>query len=206
LIGVIHIPDGTGPFPAVIICHPHSQFGGSMDNNIVDGLCEKLTLNSFISLKFNFRGVNGSQGIFDNGVGEKEDALSAITFISSVKEVDQNRIGLAGYSAGAAWGLSAAYRDIRVKALAAISPPLTMFDFAFLQNCTLPKLMVSGSEDDFTPVINFTEMCSLLPEPNECHTIPGADHFWLGFEQVVSTTVTNFFNKTLQLPTAFEKP
>ena len=197
LEGQLRIPEGEGPFPAVVVCHPHPQYGGSMDNLVVNSICNSLAEISIVSLKFNFRGVDGSQGTFDNGIGEQDDVRSAISYMLSVKEVDPHRAGLAGYSAGSAWGLTAACGDIRIKALAAISPPLSMFDFQCLLNCTKPKLMISGSEDEWIPVKQFVGFCRSFPEPKECFTVDGADHFWMGFDAVVAEKVTDFFKHNL---------
>ena len=101
LEGISALLKGVGPFPAVIVYHPHPLYGGSMDNNVVYSLSEALTQASLASFKFNFRGVGGSQGGFSHHTGEQEDVKAAISFISTVKEVDSSRIGLAGYSAGA---------------------------------------------------------------------------------------------------------
>jgi len=197
LEGILAIPQGAGPFPAVIVCHPHPLYGGSMDNNVVHSLCETLTQASFISFKFNFRGVGGSQGEFNHGIGEREDVEAAISFISTVKEVNSGRIGLAGYSAGAGFALPVGSDDKRIEALAAVSPPLTMFDFDFLTGCPKPKLLISGSRDSFTPTDQFLEFCQDLPEPTEYESIEGADHFWWEYEPVLAAKVTAFFTKVL---------
>lgn len=110
LEGVLATPDGAGPFPAVIVCHPHPLYGGSMDNNVVDGLCAGLARQSLASLKFNFRGVGGSQGSFAHGAGEQRDVSAALAYITTVHEIDTGRIGLAGYSAGAASPCQPAFR------------------------------------------------------------------------------------------------
>jgi alpha/beta superfamily hydrolase len=197
LEGILAIPDGAGPFPAVIVCHPHPLYGGSMDNNVVYSLSEALTQASFASFKFNFRGVGRSQGEFGQGIGEQEDVEAAISFISTLKEVDSQRIGLAGYSAGAGFTFPVGFNDIRIKALAAVSPPLTMFDFDFLKVCPKPKFLISGSRDNFTPVDQFLEFCQNLPEPKEYESIEGADHFWWGYESSLAAKVTAFFIKAL---------
>jgi alpha/beta superfamily hydrolase len=168
-----------------------------MDNNVVYSLSESLTQTSLISFRFNFRGVCGSQGEFGQGIGELEDVKAAISFISTVKEVDSKRIGLAGYSAGAGFGLPVGSKDERIKALAAISPPLSMFNFDFLKNCPKPKFLISGSRDDLIPVNQFLESCQTLPDPKECEIIEGADHFWRGYESHVAVKVTAFFTKVL---------
>ncbi len=197
LEGILAIPEGAGPFPAVIVCHPHSLYGGNMDNNVVCSLSETLTQASLASFKFNFRGVGGSQGEFSQGIGEQEDVEAAISFISSVKEVDSKRMGLAGYSAGAGFALPIAFNDDRIRALAAVSPPLSMFDFDFLKSCPKPKLLISGSRDDLISINQFLEFCQNLPEPKECESIEGADHFWWGYESRLAARVATFFTTVL---------
>ena len=197
LEGILAIPEGAGPFPAVIVCHPHPLYGGSMDNNVVCSLSETLTQASLASFKFNFRGVGGSQGEFGQGIGEREDVEAAISFISTVKEVDSERIGLAGYSAGAGFALPVGFNDDRIRALAAVSPPLPMFDFDFLKSCPKPKLLISGSRDELIPTDQFLEFCQNLPEPKECENIEGADHFWWGYESRLAVKVAAFFTKVL---------
>jgi len=168
-----------------------------MDNNVVHSLSETLAQASFVSFKFNFRGVGSSQGEFGQGAGERHDVKAAISFVGKLKEVDSNRIGLAGYSAGAGFGLPVGCKDPPIEALAAVSPPLTMFDFDFLKSCPKPKLLISGSRDDFTPADQFLEFCQNLPEPKEYECIEGADHFWWGYESSLATKVTAFFTKVL---------
>jgi hypothetical protein len=197
LEGILAIPEGAGPLPAVIVCHPHPLYGGSMDNNVVCNLSETLTQASLASFKFNFRGVGGSQGEFGQGIGEREDVEAAISFISTVKKVDSKRIGLAGYSAGAGFALPVGFNDDRIRALAAVSPPLPMFDFDFLKSCPKPKLLISGSRDNLIPADQFLEFCQNLPEPKECESIEGADHFWWGYESSLAAKVTAFFTRVL---------
>jgi alpha/beta superfamily hydrolase len=197
LEGILAIPEGAGPFPAVIVCHPHPLYGGSMDNNVVYSLSEKITQSSLASFKFNFRGVGGSQGEFSQGIGEQEDVEAAISFISTVKEIDSKRIGLAGYSAGAGFALPVGFNDDRIRALAAVSPPLSMFDFDFLKSCPKPKFLILGSRDDLIPIDQFLEFCQNLPEPKECESIEGADHFWWGYESSLATKVVAFLTKAL---------
>ena len=197
LEGILAIPEGAGPFPAVIVCHPHPLYGGSMDNNVVNSLSDTLTQASLASFKFNFRGVGGSQGEFDQGIGEREDVEAAIFFVSTVKEVDSKRIGLAGYSTGAGFALPVGFNDDRIRALAAVSPPLSMFDFDFLKSCPKPKLLISGSKDKLIPINQFLEFCQNLPEPKECESIEGADHFWWGYESRLAAKVVALFTKVL---------
>lgn len=195
LEGILATSQASGPLPAVIVCHPHPLYGGSMDNNVVCALTETLTQASFVSFRFNFRGVGQSQGEFGQGIGEQMDVEAAISFVSKLAEVDSSRIGLAGYSAGAGFALPVGSEDARIKTLAAVSPPLNMFNFDFLKASAKPKFLVSGDRDDYISAEQFLEFCSTLPEPKECATIAGADHFWWGYESRLAAKVTAFFVK-----------
>ena len=199
LEGVLCIPEEGGPRPAVIVCHPHPLYGGSMENNVVNCLYSALNEESLISFKFNFRGVGKSEGYFSDGVGEQDDVISAISFINALSEVDPERMGLIGYSAGAAFALPVGCENPRIKSLGAISPPLAMFDFGFLKGCIKPKIMISGSRDDFTPAGRFVEFCQDLPSPIDYDFIEGADHFWWGYEPEMARKAAAFFAKTLNL-------
>lgn len=195
LEGAMSSPAGIGPYAAVLVCHPHPSFGGSMDNNVVKSICEVLFDRSIMILKFNFRGVGRSQGRFGHGIGEQEDVEAAIAFLSAEKHVDPHRMGLAGYSAGVVFGLPVAVRDARVQALAAISLPFGMMDLEAVRNWPKPKLFVAGSRDDFASVDELTEFCRNCVEPKECAIIEGADHFWQGYEATLTTRVGDFFSR-----------
>ncbi|MBE9513579.1 MAG: hypothetical protein IMY83_00915, partial [Chloroflexi bacterium] len=182
LEGVLTVPQARKPLPAVIVCHPHSAYGGSMDNSVVVEVCDALSRASLISFRFNSRGVGRSEGEFSQGAGEPEDVDAAISFVSAAEEVNSTAIGLAGYSAGAGSALPVGVKEARIKALAAISPPLSMFDFEFLRGSLKPKFLISGSRDSFTPISQFTRFCHDLPKPREYITVEGADHFWRGYE------------------------
>ena len=101
LEGVLSVPVGPDPAPAVLVCHPHPLYGGSMSNNVVNAVFDTLVEARFAALKFNFRGVGESQGSFTHGLGEGQDVVAALHLLHSLPEVDSLRIGLIGYSAGA---------------------------------------------------------------------------------------------------------
>ncbi|MDO8568705.1 MAG: dienelactone hydrolase family protein, partial [Dehalococcoidales bacterium] len=148
---------------------------------------------SFIPFKFNFRGVGGSEGEYGEGKDEQEDVSAAIYFVAGDREVDAARMGLAGYSAGAAFAFPVGVTDARVKALAAISLPLNMFDFEAIKNSPKAKCLIIGSQDDLIPVERFREVCSGMAAPAECTVISGADHFWQGLEPGLADKVVAFF-------------
>jgi len=197
LEGVLTTPVGRGPFPAVLICHPHPSFGGSMDNTVVRSISDGLLKKSITTLRFNFRGVGKSEGSFGHVAGEQEDVEAAVSFLVAEKQVDRRRVGLVGYSAGAVFGVPVAVRDRRVRALAAISLPLGMMDLEPVRISPKPKLFASGSKDDFASVEELTKFCQSCVEPKECDIVEGADHFWKGYEAALSRTVGDFLRRAL---------
>jgi len=198
LEGVCHLPEvgGQDPLPAVVVCHPHPLYGGSMDNSVVIAVCRALCDKGIVALRFNFRGVGSSQGKLE-GVGMAEDVSSALSFVASMKEVDAERLGVCGYSAGAAAAFSRTPLDDRVKAIAAISPPLSMARLEGLSAYLGPKMVISGELDNFTSQQDLERFIETLNEPKECHVIPGVDHFWWGYESELGGDVSSFFAKAL---------
>jgi len=192
LEGVWHFPEGTDPFPAVIVCHPHPLYGGNMSNNIVFAICQALAQQSIAALRFNFRGVRKSGGEFGEGIAEQEDVRAALALVSSTPNIDQKRIGLAGYSFGAMVATPVAVQDERVKLLALVSPALSDSGWEQLKGYTKPKFLIAGDNDFVIPEQQLWQQVKDIPEPKQCQIIPGADHFWAGFEEEVAQRVTQF--------------
>ena len=193
LEGVWHLPQGSGPFPAVIVCHPHPLTGGSMSSNVVFGICQVLALESMAALRFNFRGVDKSQGKFGGSIAEQEDVRAALDFVSATPDIDPKRIGLAGYSFGAGVTLPVAVRDERVKMLALVSPALREYGGEKLKGYTRPKFIIIGEHDFTMPILEFRQYAEDILTPEQYEVIAGADHFWGGFEEEVAEKVAEFF-------------
>lgn len=195
LEGAALLPDGpsaSGGFAGVVVCHPHPLYGGDMSNSVVQAVAAALCEKSMAALRFNFRGVGRSHGVFDDGIGEQEDVSEALTALAYIEGVDQARIGLAGYSFGARVALAVAAKDDRVRALAAISPagglPTTFPG---------PKLFVVGDSDDFVSADQLSAEVGKLPGPKEMEIISGVDHFWFGYEHAMAQKVADFFSRIL---------
>jgi alpha/beta superfamily hydrolase len=198
LEGISSIPEGKDPLAGVVVCHPHPLYGGMMDNNIVVAVCHALSHASIASLRFNFRGVGGSQGAFDNGIGEQDDVAAALSFLSSMEGVDRERLGLCGYSFGAGVALDVATNNEMVKALALVSPILP--PTSPLESYVKPKLLLWGSEDLALPAVDLKSFADELPEPKQFKVISGADHLWWGYEDKVGARVAAFFTEALNPP------
>jgi alpha/beta superfamily hydrolase len=197
LEGLCYLPTGEGVFPAVVLCHPHPLYGGSMNNNVILAVSSALVKKSIIAFMFNFRGVGGSQGNFGGGVAEREDAAAAIDWITSQPETDNERLGLAGYSFGAMVALPTGCAHEAVKALALISMPSGQEQISQLHTCAKPKLLISGTDDMVVPVAEAQLMGKEAAEPKQFELISGADHIWWGYEEAMAEKVAGFFKEKL---------
>jgi len=195
LEGVYSEPQGEGPFPAVVVCHPHPLYGGMMDNNVVLAVCRALSQVAIASLRFNFRGVGGSQGAHDGGIGERDDVAAAIRFVTSAAGVDGNRVGLCGYSFGAVVALEAAAKIGQVKALALVSPILS--PGSPLEAYDKPKLLMWGSRDLALPTADLDSLMEKVPGSKLYEVVSGADHFWWGYEDRIGRAAADFFSGEL---------
>jgi alpha/beta superfamily hydrolase len=195
LEGIFSLPEGKGPFPLLIVCHPHPLYGGNMANNVVAAVCERAGGKGLAWLKFNFRGVGRSGGRFGNGIGEKEDVRAAVSFGQEQPGIDGGRIGLCGYSFGSLVAFAAAVEDPRIRAIAGISPFIQPEDL--LQDYTHSKLFVWGDRDGFLDPKKLGQQVEKVPEPKEVAVFPGADHFWGGQEAPMAEKVVSFFVKNL---------
>ena len=187
----MHLPEGEGPFPVVTICHPHPLYGGDMDNNVVMAVYFALVKSSIAALRFNFRGIGNSGGSYGEGVGEQDDLQAALDFLSTLKEIDSQRIGLAGYSFGGMVAAHVAIKDNRIKQLALISPALNETDWIRLKKYALPKLILIGEADTSVP---FRPFQHFFGDAKQYQIIAGADHFWYGFEEQLSGKIARFFH------------
>jgi uncharacterized protein len=152
LEGLIHKSEAPSARGGVILCHPHPQFGGDMDNPVIHSGIHAAYEAGLSTLRFNFRGVGESQGTYAEGIGEKDDVRAAIECLDAIFGDRDRSLVLLGYSFGAWVGLPVAVQDERVKAMVAVAPPLEMFDFSFLRGCKKKKLIIAGSRDLYCPV------------------------------------------------------
>ena len=188
------------PRYAALVCHPHPLYGGTLHNKVVFHTMKALQHFGLPVLRFNFRGAGLSQGEHSNGVGEVEDVRVALDWLSSEFHLP---LVFAGFSFGAAVGLSAACPDLRVKAVIAIGLPLVPvdqrnYDLRLLESCSKPKLFVSGARDQFSPSAKLDELVRRVPEPKKRVLIEGADHFFTGRLDEAQRAVHDFLEQVLQ--------
>lgn len=190
--------------PGVVICHPHPLYGGTMDNTVVMDLRDQLLQRGLATLRFNFRGVGGSQGEFGHGAGEIDDVLGALATLRARPEVRAERCGLVGYSFGSSVASKAATRAEDLGACGLVGFPTEiegdgMDDFAHLAQVRVPVLFVSGSADPWSTVSSLLRLAHEHQLQAEVVPIEGADHFFAGAHQrrLMAQTVADFLARHL---------
>lgn len=174
-----------------LICHPHPLGGGNMHNKVVFKVSQTLQQNFNIpTLRFNFRGVGHSTGIYDEGRGEMDDVRYALEFLSRRYPGVPAIIG--GFSFGAWVGLRVAATDDRVQAMIGLGVPARMFDSDTLQDSHKPKLFIHGSNDEIAPYDLAMKWFEQVPAPKRLVTVENADHFFQGHLDEVQQIVTSF--------------
>ena len=197
--GVIAQPEGlSGPMPAVVFCHPHPLRGGNMDNNVVLTLAYSLVDQGFATLRFNFRGVGNSQGEHTEGESEYKDVLGALDVMKAWPGVDGRRLGLAGYSFGSSVILGNASLQKKAKALVLVSPSLRALENTPLKKDNRPSMIITGDRDNLVQSEQLQSCLDSFAHPPACHIVAGADHFWQGYENQLSSPVEQFFVENLK--------
>ena len=198
LDGVLSLPEGLPqPYPAIVMCHPHPMLGGNMDNPLVTSVCRAACEAGFASFRFNFRGVEGSEGEFGNGDRVHDDIKSALNMMRRWPGVDGKLIALAGYSFGAAAILRGLRHFKAARSLALVAPPLSAIAESRVVKDKRPKLFVVGQNDRLVSSVELQHALDSVREPLQFREIPGGDHSLSGREWEVADEVAGFAKKTL---------
>jgi hypothetical protein len=184
----------TGATHAVVLCHPHPEYGGTMDDGIVTTLARSLAAAGVATLRFNFRGVGRSEGRHGGGAAEVDDVRGALDCLAA--RAPAAHLALAGYSFGAAVAVRAAATDPRPERLAAVALPTAMLDAEFLDGLRTPALFVQGERDQFSPLARLEALVARCPARTELVRVPGADHFLYAVADRVGERVARFVTGT----------
>jgi alpha/beta superfamily hydrolase len=160
-----------------VVCHPHSLFGGTMDNKVVTTVARALHQTGIPTLRFNFRGVGASAGAFDEGVGETADADAVAAW--GAERWPGRDLVIAGFSFGAYVALRLALQRVP-RHLITVAPALERFNAFGMAVPRCPWLVVQGDADDVVDpgaVINWVN--GLDPKPRLV-VLPGVGHFFHG--------------------------
>ena len=177
---------------AVVIAHPHSLYGGTMHNNVVKAVAHAYQEEGYSTLRFNFRGVENSEGEFGNGIGEQQDVKGALRYLQTLKK---SRIDLAGYSFGAWVNALGLDKFEEAQRLIMVSPPVSFIDFSFLTYNPKISLVICGTRDE---IAEYKRVEKMVPKWNSeavFRVIQGADHFYSGYEEELMEIVRTFLKE-----------
>ena len=168
--------DGEAAASAVI-CHPHPEHGGTMQNKVVHTLARAFVARGFAALRFNFRGVSESEGTFDGGEGEVQDALAAVRTMK--ERMGDAKLWLAGFSFGAAIAIHAA-AAARPGGLVSVAPAVSRVSKQMCPQPDCPWLIIQGDEDEVVAVSDTIAWVNELEPGPELQIFEGTGHFFHG--------------------------
>jgi alpha/beta superfamily hydrolase len=171
LEALLEEPEDQAPSSAVLVCHPHPLHGGTMHNKVVYRMARGLRRAGSVVLRFNYRGVNRSEGKYGEGIGEAEDATAALKVLGS-RIILKLGCEVADASRLIAVGFPASYQDSRE-----------------LGQCKTPRVFILSTHDEFCPVAAMEEYFAGLPGPKELIWLEARDHFFAGALDELEETV-----------------
>jgi len=174
-------PAGT-PRGVALVCHPHPQHGGTMDNKVVQTLARAVVTCGYTSVRFNFRGIGGSAGVWDEGRGEIDDAAAVL---QALRAADQSLV-LAGFSFGA-YVTSQLAQRVAAERIVLVGPAVVNFPVAAVPNSSL---VVHGEADDVVPLAGVLDWAR--PQMQPVTVVPAVGHFFHGQLPLLRQLVTQF--------------
>ena len=175
-----------------LVLQPHPQYGGTMNNRIVYETYNSFYKKGFSVIRINFRGVDKSDGVFDNGQGELSDAAAALDWVER-ENAGYNQCWVAGFSFGSLICMQLIMRRPEVNKFIAVSPQPNLYDFTFLAPCPISGLIVYGKNDELVEVDSILNLKERLNNQKNISvkfdSIPRANHFFKDKEKELSNTI-----------------
>jgi hypothetical protein len=198
---VVELPQPSAqPAAFAVVCHPHPLHGGTMDNKVVTTIARAAHDCGLPTIRFNFRGVGGSEGSFDDGRGETRDALAAIAMGRQMWPMAT--LVLAGFSFGGFVALraSTAAGTGKVDRLLTVAPALGR-NYATPRDISVPPcpwLLLQGDADDVVDPRQAVEWAGCLEPSPEVVLLPGVGHFFHGALNVLREHAARFLARPVE--------
>jgi alpha/beta superfamily hydrolase len=189
LEALLEEPEDRDPVEAALVCHPHPQHGGTMHNKVAYRLARGLRKAGSAVLRFNYRGVNLSEGQYAHGEGEIEDARSALSFLRH--RYPDLPFTLAGFSFGSRIVLRLGCERIGARRIIAAGFPTVYKDVSYLNGCKVLRIFVQSTHDRYGPLADLTKLVATLPEPKQLIAVPARDHFFAGSLDSLEEAIVN---------------
>jgi uncharacterized protein len=186
--------------PIALVLHPHPLYGGTMNNKVVYNTYQTFMRNGFSVMRFNFRGVERSQGQFDNGIGELSDAATALDWLQT-QNPDASTCWVAGFSFGSWIAMQLLMRRPEIEGFVAASPPANMYDFSFLAPCPASGLITMGDKDDVVQEDAVSKLVGKLAGQKavevEYQVVQGADHYYRNHMDTYTGVLDDYINERM---------
>jgi len=187
LEALLEEPDDAPPREIALVCHPHPQHGGTMHNKVVYRIARGLRQSGCVVLRFNYRGVNLSEGAYAHGEGEMDDARSALAYLRG--RYPDLPVTLAGFSFGSRIALRLGCEAAGARRVIAVGFPTVYKDRGYLNDCTLPRVFVQSTHDEFGPMDDLEPVVAGLSGPVQLIWVEAADHFFAGALEKLEATI-----------------
>lgn len=169
--------DGQATRGVAVIAHPHPLFGGTMDNKVVQTLARAFVQCGWVAVRFNFRGVGASQGVYDEGRGEVADMLAVVAQAAAT-----GPLALAGFSFGAAVTTHAVgelWTQRSLEKIVLVGTAASRFEVAPVPEGGHDRtLVLHGEADDTVPLTAVLDWAR--PQVLPVTVIPAGGHFFHG--------------------------
>ncbi len=186
--------------PIALILHPHPKAGGTMQDAITIRMYQMFEQRGFGVLRYNSRGVGRTQGVYDHGIGELEDAAFVLDYLENMSE-SPRYVWCAGYSFGAWITLQLLMRRPEIDGFFAVSPPANHYDLSFLAPCPASGLIIIGDNDAIaTPQDVERALQKVRVQKGEVidrDVVEGADHFFKSREEVLMGRLSDYLDARL---------
>jgi len=181
---------------AAVVGHPHPLYGGTMRNTVVFRMARALRSAGLATLRFNFRGVEESEGVHDGEGAEELDMSAGLDWLAG--ELPGSPLWAAGFSFGSRTAIGLATREARIEALVAVAPPVRIYEIPELNQIKQVGIILMGSRDEFGTLSDLERQYPNLPAGLEAHEIEGADHLFRGKTPLVETTIEAYASRNLE--------
>jgi alpha/beta superfamily hydrolase len=189
LESLLEEPDGGEPRFAALVCHPHPQHGGTMHNKVVYRTARGLRKAGGVTLRFNYRGVNLSEGEYDHGKGETEDARSELAYLRD--RYPNLPYLIAGFSFGSRIAHRLASDGPGPIVAVCLGMPVWYFEHEDIISCPTPRIFIQSTNDEFGPREPFQANYDKLDEPKSLIWIEAKDHFFAGALEQLEAAVAS---------------
>ena len=188
--------------PIALVLQPHPQYGGTMNNRIVYEAYNCFYKNGFSVIRINFRGVQKSDGIFDNGQGELSDAAAALDWLEK-ENPGYSQCWVSGFSFGSLICMQLIMRRPEVNKFIAISPQPNVYDFTFLAPCPISGLVTYGKNDELVPEDSILNLKKRLSSQKNIEvkfdSISNANHFYKKKEKELSEYIDRYLKDKISV-------